>query len=190
MSTNENQETIADIAAFIRKCLDLLDNELSRKSNGETSMSAEALLCPVLNAKAALNRIEAAWKLEKSQSWHQREMEELILRHEKEVIELKKQISDSSAMREAILSIKDINDRRPHDADGYEINDIINDALSAPPRNCDIARDWMHDLYCKFKPPATVRREMPPEWVDAVMEFCKWLLSTATERKGEGDESK
>ena len=53
-------ETIADIAAFIRKCLDMLDTELSRKSNGETSMSAEALLCPVLNAKAALDRLDAA----------------------------------------------------------------------------------------------------------------------------------
>lgn len=60
-------------------------------------------------------------------------------------------------------------------------------ALAAPPRNCDLARDWLQDLYCKFKPPATVRREMPPEWVDAIMAFCQWLLAPAAERKGEGD---
>ena len=57
-------------------------------------------------------------------------------------------------------------------------------ALSAPPRNCDLARDWLQDLYCKFKPPATVRREMPPEWVDAVMAFCKWLLAPAAQEGG------
>lgn len=37
-------------------------------------------------------RFKAAWKREKSQSWHHREMEELILQHEKEVAELKKLI--------------------------------------------------------------------------------------------------
>lgn len=54
-------------------------------------------------------------------------------------------------------------------------------ALSAPPRNCDIAQDWLHDLYVKFKPPASVKREMPPEWADAVMAFCRWLVATAQE---------
>jgi hypothetical protein len=33
-------------------------------------------------------------------------------------------------MREAILAIKEINDKRPHDAAGYEINDIIEEALA------------------------------------------------------------
>ena len=61
-------ETIADIVAYIRKCLDLLDTELTRKSNKEKpTMSAEALLCPVLNAKAALDRIEAAAKREQDE---------------------------------------------------------------------------------------------------------------------------
>ena len=54
-------------------------------------------------------------------------------------------------------------------------------ALAAPARNCDIAQDWLHDLYVKFKPPASVKREMPPEWVDAVMAFCRWLVATAQE---------
>lgn len=37
---------------------------------------------------------------------------------------------NTAKMREAILAIKEINDRRPHDADGYEINDIIEEALA------------------------------------------------------------
>ena len=57
-------------------------------------------------------------------------------------------------------------------------------ALAAPPRNCDIARDWMRDLYAHFKPPASVKREMPPEWVDAVMAFCRWLVAPAKEKEG------
>lgn len=66
----------------------------------------------------------------------------------------------------------------------YEITKAIEKcfaALSAPPRNCDVARDWLHDLYVKFKPPASVRREMPPEWVDAVMAFCCWLVKPVKE---------
>ena len=62
---------------------------------------------------------------------------------------------------------------------------ICDCALSKPARNCDLARDWLQDLYCKFKPPATVR-EMPPEWVDAVMAFCSWLLAPCGGDEGEG----
>ena len=54
-------------------------------------------------------------------------------------------------------------------------------AVSTPLRNCDVANDWIQDLYVNFKPPKSVRREMPPEWVDAVMCFCKWILSNADE---------
>ena len=57
-------------------------------------------------------------------------------------------------------------------------------ALAAPPRNCDLARDWIRDLYAHFQPPASIKREMPPEWVDSVMAFCRWLLSPATEKEG------
>jgi len=67
----------------------------------------------------------------------------------------------------------------------FAVADTIRDkarvALAAPPRNCDIAQDWLRDLYVNFKPPASVRREMPPEWVDAVMAFCRWLVATAQE---------
>lgn len=41
-------------------------------------------------------------------------------------------------LRDALKSIKDINDSRPHDAKGYEINDIITDAIALPLRQCDV----------------------------------------------------
>lgn len=69
-------ETIVEIAAEMRK-------KYSEYFDAEDVRS-------VLRDFA--NRIEAAWKREKSQSWHHREMEELILQHEKEVAELKKLI--------------------------------------------------------------------------------------------------
>ena len=67
---------------------------------------------------------------------------------------------------------------------GCEALLMANAALAAPPRNCDLARDWMRDLYAHFKPPASIKREMPPEWVDAVMAFCRWLVAPATEKEG------
>ena len=70
-----------------------------------------------------------------------------------------------------------------------EAKTAINAALSAPPRNCDLARDWVRDLYAHFQPPARIKREMPPEWVDSVMAFCRWLVAPATEQEGEGDGS-
>lgn len=45
--------------------------------------------------------------------------------------------NNSAKLREALRAVKDINDGRPHDAHGYEINDIIEEALAAPVRNCD-----------------------------------------------------
>ena len=37
-------------------------------------------------------------------------------------------------LRKALAAIKEINDKRPHDADGYEINDIIEDTRHG---NCE-----------------------------------------------------
>lgn len=96
---------------------------------------------------------------------------------------------NAAALREALEHVEKL--AREFAVGNYYVSDFpkmlldaIRPALSAPPRNCDLARDWLQDLYCNFKPPATVRREMPPEWVDAVMAFCKWLLAPATEREG------
>ena len=58
---------------------------------------------------------------------------------------------------------------------------IENALVDSPARNCDVGSDWLNDFYCKFHPPKGMR-EMPPEWVDAVTAFCKWLVAPA---KGE-----
>lgn len=41
-------------------------------------------------------------------------------------------------MRDALIAIKTINDKRLHDGLGYEINDILEKALAIPRRNCDV----------------------------------------------------
>ena len=82
--------------------------------------------------------------------------------------------SDSAKMRDAILAIKELNDRRPHDAAGYEINDIIEDALSAPARNCDRTKDEAESAFkAKFGRP----------WNTAEDELASWLF--APEEGGE-----
>ena len=52
--------------------------------------------------------------------------------------------NSNEAIREALVKIKDINDRRPHDAAGYEINDIIDAALALPRRQCDVGTAEEH----------------------------------------------
>ena len=95
-------------------------------------------------------------------------------------------MQNNNKLREALVEILRLAKVADYDA-GRDWNDditakiidIADRALAAPARNCDLARDWLLDLYAKFKPPATVRREMPPEWVDAVMAFCRWLVAQA-----------
>lgn len=111
-------------------------------------------------------------------------------------------LSDTANLRDAlaslIKSISDFVDRVDfYGIDSYYLDcydkqketlsqeiDKARAALAAPPRNCDIAQDWLHDLYVYFNPPASVKREMPPEWVDAVMAFCRWLVAPATKKEG------
>ena len=78
---NEMCETIADIVAALRKCGDEWVGDMSMVyMEGAGRFALYLADC-----------LEAAWKRETSQSWHHREMEELILRHEKEVAELRRE---------------------------------------------------------------------------------------------------
>ena len=95
--------------------------------------------------------------------------------------------SDSAKLREALVMFVrayEQTDEMANIEDTAEAYELARAALAAPPRNCDLARDWMRDLYAHFQPPASIKREMPPEWVDAVMAFCRWLVAPATEQKG------
>ena len=137
--SDENQETIVDIAREMRNWWphDPLKYPYPEEADNKD-------LC------SFADRIEAAWKREKSQSWHQREMEELVLRHEKEVIELKKQSGNAAAMRDALKKIAamDIphnfqNERFDIADNCYDLTHAIKEAravLSAPPRNCDVGK--------------------------------------------------
>ena len=96
------------------------------------------------------------------------------------------QFGNAAKLREALKAIGGLCAGLMPTWDGAvgRIKDMAETAIAAPPRNCDLARDWMRDLYAHFKPPASIKREMPPEWVDAVMAFCRWLVAPATEKEG------
>lgn len=98
-------------------------------------------------------------------------------------------IRDAVEMPPEILAMRNalkhcIEELSPYCNGGARRDEVLEEAKAAldfPARNCDLARDWLHDLYVHFKPPASVRREMPPEWVDAIMAFCRWLVKPVKE---------
>lgn len=85
-----------------------------------------------------------------------------------------REVGNAAAMREMLIAIKDINDMRPHDGMGYEIDDIIREALSAPPRNCDRFNNeremqfaFLAELLSRGRNSASLE------------EYSKWLLAEA-----------
>lgn len=144
MSANED-ETIADIVSEMREC----DGYRAYYDGGLHHESREESVVDVDYLHDFANRLEAAWKREKSQSWHHREMEEVILRHEKEVAELKNQIGNAAAMREALeFCIKQMSDAICDKDFGDDIVYLVGcmktcierlkAAIEKSPRNCDV----------------------------------------------------
>lgn len=91
----------------------------------------------------------------------------------------------TNRLHEAIKAIKDVNDSRPHDAKGYEINDIITDALALPLRNCDLDEvaenpeaAWLND------------EDNWDEWGSPKLCIEKWLLAPAKKGGEDGVEGK
>ena len=82
MENDEKVESSAEIISDIRERADTAE----RHGEHQTHNDGVAMLL-----RSIADRLEAALKREHSQSWHHREMEELILRHEKEVAELKRE---------------------------------------------------------------------------------------------------
>jgi len=172
--SDEKRETVSDIVAQMRGC----------GEDGRMDMSLW---------RQYADRIDEAWKREKAEI----EADALAVggiveaaRRREATAEKSSAVGNAAAMREAILAIKDINDRRPHDADGYEINDIINAALSAPARNCDRfntgdpmkdAED-AYDAWQRYCDDPTI----PPS-CKIESAFKQWLFAPAAERKGEND---
>lgn len=172
MSDNEQKnETVDDVLA------EMLERADAMQTHGTTHGVRLAI-------REFVNRIKAAWKRERSKV----EADALAVggiveaaRRREATAEKSSAVGNAAAMREAILAIKDINDRRPHDADGYEINDIINASLSAPARNCDMYDDaetawraWLED------------KDNWDEFGSPELELCEWLFASA-KKKGEND---
>lgn len=167
MSENgqEKRETLADIVAELRD--DDIDHAdlICFREDGSIDMTELA------------GRIEAAWKREKSQSWHNHEMEELVLRHEKEVAELKNQTGNAAAIYNALKTIHDkVNSLNEEcGVDPVEIRDIARAAFAAPSRNCD-----------RFnrKDPVLAKNEAVQYWqneTDCAVDFGQWLLAPAAQ---------
>ena len=88
--TTETQEAIPDIITEIR-------------TKAECAKPYDDGIVMMLTDFA--DRLETAHKREQSQSWHHREMEELVLRHEKELVDAKKSSGDAAKLREALGKI-------------------------------------------------------------------------------------
>lgn len=149
----EKSETVADVVEFIRRCLRTIDFELTREINNEKPrMSAEALLRPVLNAQAALARLEAAAKREREAS----EADALAVGGVVEAAR-HKSVGNAAAMREALNDVISIADREfnafRETAAIKEIRDKCCAALASPPRNCDVGtaeeQSRRFDEFCK-----------------------------------------
>lgn len=201
---SNTNETITDIIRKIRAEADSIEASVrgSLKAgeglNGVpfTESDLEPALDLVMTKRKEADRLEAALGREKAAI----EADALTVGGTVEALrataENPSAVGNMAAMRHALAIVYDWI-LKAGNVYGYpdteqkrrQLYDMMTKALAAPARNCDVARDWLH-LYAHFKPPATVRREMPPEWVDAVMAFCKWLVAQAKDAKGETDGSK
>ena len=175
-------ETFADIRKETEaRFRELVEAWMQRRSTFQTTLGAMQAFNNVFD------RLEAAWE---------RRIEPLVRIARGALLAVndleKSPAGNTAALREALkLCVEQTCKQCRDDAamhgnhapclNGCETINRAKAALAAPARNCDIAQDWLHDLYVNFKPPADVKREMPPEWVDAVMAFCRWLVATAQE---------
>ena len=98
-------------------------------------------------------------------------------------IERLRQPGNEQACRKALERVKVINDSRPHDGPGYEINDIIEEALAEPPRNCDLPNP--EERYAEFCSRYQSCFSCPyNRTLNELRCDGKWLLAHTTERKG------
>ena len=130
-----NGETQADIAREMRTYF-----QTKKRGNPEHRPWHQVLSDWADRIEAAAKRERGALVAEAEAAKDARNRVAVRLREEyaEKCRECKAKSGNAAAMREAIMAIKSVNDGRPHDAAGYEINDIIEEALAAPPRNCDV----------------------------------------------------
>ena len=182
--TTETQETIADIIA--EKRLRAAEME---KTLGDQHSFVESL-------KNDADRLDAALRREQSQSWHHREMEELVLRHEKELVDAKKSSGNAAKLREALARILGIADHvqtrfaipELANQEISELKQIAEAALDEPQRNCDrFGGDYkmLHTAWFDWtgspsglNPDGTVK-----------MTFSEWLLAPVKKGNAKDNET-
>ena len=100
-------------------------------------------------------------------------------------------VRNAAAMREALLAIKELDFNREEDC--HTFYRLIDNALSAPPRNCDMplvvdgpANNYADKAWLVFK------KHNPDAYFDVygLLRCIDWLIAPATEQKGETDGSK
>ena len=172
MSDKKNNETHAAVIAEMRK------------NANEDDFTPDGILGQSLHCFA--NRAEAAYKREIEEA--ERRGNHSAMKAVCETIEKvgplydADSIGDSVRLREALMAIKEVNDTRPHDAKGYEINDIITEALAAPARNCDrfhIENDAMIAFLNEVWLISVDTLDNDPfdEWTPQMKErYARWLL--------------
>lgn len=167
---------------------DTIDTILDDMLNEGHTGPADALEWVQAKMKFYADRIKEAWKRQCSQSWHHREMEELILRHEKEVNELQRQqIGNAAAIRKALQTIHDRVNSLDEECgiDPVEIRDIARAALVSPPRNCDRFSDVV-EADIAYREETGDVDENPIYW----QLFANWLFTPVQEKVNDGKEGK
>ena len=160
--SNAKHETLADIVADMRELA--ADIETGNAVVGQTVWRNYA------------DRIEVAWK-----------------RESEATTEKSSRVGNAAAMRKALVQVSRIavemtrktitgepEDRKTVDRWALRLCDIACDAVSAPPRNCDVYT--VGEALRKYGFPTKIKPWGEKEWLD----FCEWLVSeVGAEAKGE-----
>ena len=137
--SNENHKTIADIVAEMRECADRMEKRGLFDLRG----------CGTDYLRALADLLEAAWTREREAGAAAAqacgEIGEMLGREAacKEVTDCNR-LGNAAKMREALDSIYQKLETLDVEADSYadeviaSVKSVIVDALSAPPRNCDV----------------------------------------------------
>ena len=151
--SNAKHETLAEIVADMRELA--ADIETGNAVVGQTVWRNYA------------DRIEVAWK-----------------RESEATTEKSSRVGNAAAMRKALVQVSRIavemtrktitgepEDRKTVDRWALRLCDIACDAVSAPPRNCDVYT--VGEALRKYGFPTKVKPWGEKEWLD----FCEWLVS-------------
>ncbi len=154
-------------------------------------MKARRLYLPTSEyLRRLLDRIEAAWKRERA------EVEAIV--EAARTAEKSSAVGNAAAMREALVAIGETYREHPYDHDDDAIANIVDVALAAPPRNCDLKEcssdDGMisaHERFCEsWHDDGNYCSDCPyNNHKSKQLITCRerWLLAPAAERKGEDD---